>query len=327
MRRRELILTLAGAALASPLAARAQQPAMPTVAWLDFGSPEGAREAVPAFQRGLEDIGYVDGRNVVIEYDWAEGHSDRLQALAADLARRQVAVIVASGTPSALAVKEATKTIPVVFRMGSDPVELGLVASLNRPGGNLTGLASRAADITAKRLALLHELIPAVSSIGMLVNPANPNYARAETRDLHSAAHTLGVRVLVLNGGSESDIAAAFATLVEQRAGALLVSADTFFYGTRDQIVSLAARHAIPTMFFESASVAAGGLLSYGPDLVDANHQAGVYTGRILRGEKPADLPIVQPTKFELMINLKTAKALGLTVPANLLAQADEVIE
>jgi putative ABC transport system substrate-binding protein len=327
VRRRDFINAIAGSVVAGPFAARAEQPAMPTIAWLDFWSPEAAREAIPAFQQGLADAGYVEGRNVLIEYHWAEGHDDRLRVLAADLVRRQVAVIVASTTSATLAAKAATPTIPVVFRIGSDPVELGLVASLNRPAGNLTGITSQATDITVKRLALLHELAPAVSSIAMLVNPANLNYARAETRDLQSAARALGVRVLVLNGGTETDIAAAFATLIEQRAGALLIGGDPFFYGARDQIVSLAARYAIPTMYFEITSVAAGGLLSYGPDLLGANRQVGLYTGRILRGEKPADLPVVQASKFELVINLKTARALGIDIPASILARADEVME
>jgi putative ABC transport system substrate-binding protein len=318
---------LGGAAVTWPLAARAQQPAIPTIGWLDFESPEAARESIPAFKRGLAEIGYVEGRNVVVEYRWAEAHNDRLPALAADLVRRQVAVIVALTTSSALAAKAATQTIPVVFRMGSDPVEIGLVASFNRPAGNLTGVANLAAEIAAKRFALLHELVPAVASIAMLVNPANSYYTQAETRDLQSTARVLGVRVLVLNGGTESDVAAAFATLVEQQAGALLIGGDTFFFTARDQIMSLAARYAIPTMFFDSVSVAAGGLLSYGPDLLGANQQVGLYTGRILRGEKPADLPVVQATRFELVINLKTAKTLGLTMSPTLLAIADRVIE
>jgi putative tryptophan/tyrosine transport system substrate-binding protein len=327
MRRREFITLLGGVSAAWSLAARAQQPAMPTIAWLDFQSRESTREAIPAFQQGLAETGYVEGRNVVIEYHWAEGNHDRLQGLAADLVRRQVAVIAAVTTPSALAAKAATQTIPVVFRIGSDPVELGLVAGFNRPAGNVTGVALLAADITAKRLGVLHELVPAVASIAMLINPDNPIYAHAETRDLQSAARGLGVRVLVLNGGTESDIAAGFASLVEQRVGALLISADTSFYAARDQIISLAAHYAIPTMFFESASVTAGGLLSYGPDLLAGNHQVGLYAGRILRGEKPADLPVARTTKFELAINLKTAKTLGLTMPPTILAMADKVIE
>ncbi len=326
MRRRDFI-TLLGGTAAWPLAARAKQPPMPTIAWLDFGSPDAMREAVPAFRQGLAEAGYVDGRNVAIEYHWAEHHEDRLPALAADLVHRNVAVIVASTTPSALAAKRATQTLPVVFRIGRDPVELGLVASFNRPAGNLTGVADIAADIAAKRLALLHELVPAASTIAMLANPSNPSFARAETKDLQSAPGALGVRVSVLNGGAKSDIAAAFATIVEQRAGALLVSADFFFFAARDQIVSLAARNRIPTMFLDRPSVLAGGLLSYGPDLLDANHQVGLYAGRILNGEKPADLPVVQTTKFELVINLKTAKAIGLDIPPAILARADEVIE
>jgi putative ABC transport system substrate-binding protein len=327
MRRREFVTLLGGAAVAWPLAARAQQPAMPTIAWLDSQSRESTREAIPAFQQGLAETGYVEGRNVVIEYHWVEGNHDRLQAFATDLVRRHVAVIAAVTTPSALAAKAATQTIPVVFRIGSDPVELGLVAGFNRPAGNVTGVALLAADITAKRLGVLHELVPTVASIAMLINPDNPIYAQAETRDLQSAARGLGVRVLVLNGGTESDIAAGFASLAEQRAGALLISADTFFYAARDQIISLAAHYAIPTMFFESASVTAGGLLSYGPDLLAGNHQVGLYAGRILRGEKPADLPVARTTKFELAINLKTAKTLGLTMPPTILAMADRVIE
>jgi putative ABC transport system substrate-binding protein len=250
----------------------------------------------------LAETGYVEGRNVIVEYH------------AADLVRRHVAVIVATTTSSALAAKAATQTIPIVFSTGKDPVALGLVASLNPPATNLTGVAILAADIAPKRLALLHELVPAITSVAMLVNPGNPSYVQAETKDLQSAARVLGVRVLVLNGGTESDIAAAFATLVEQQVSALLISADSFFLAGSQQIISLAARYAIPTMFYDRASVAAGGLLSYGNDLDDGTRQVGVYVGRILKGEKPADLPLVQPTKFDLVINLKTAKALGLTI-------------
>jgi putative ABC transport system substrate-binding protein len=238
-----------------------------------------------------------------------------------------VAVIFAATTSSALAAKAATQTIPIVFTLGSDPVALGLVASLNRPGRNLTGVAVLAAEIATKRLALLHELVSAIASIALLVNPANPNYVQAETKDLQSAARVLGVRVLVLNGGTESDVAAAFATLVEQQVSALLISADTFFYTARQQILSLAARYAIPTMFYDRESVVAGGLLSYGAEQPDILRQVGLYAGRILKGEKPADLPVIQPTKFELTINMKTAKALGLTIPETLLATADEVIQ
>jgi putative tryptophan/tyrosine transport system substrate-binding protein len=323
MRRREFIAGLGAAVW--PLAARAQQPALPVVGWLDGQSPESAREYLPAFRRGLAETGYVEGRNVIVEYHWAENDNDRLSALAADLVRRQVAVIVASTTSAALAAKAATQTIPIVFRIGSDPVALGLVASLNRPAGNLTGIANL--DIVTKRLALLHELVPAIASIALLVNPANPSYVQAETKDLQPAARVLGVRVLVLNGGTEGEIATAFATLVEQQIGALLISADSFFVTARQQILSLAARYAILTMFIDRASVAAGGLLSYGNDFRDVSRQVGLYAGRILKGEKPADLPVFQSTKFELTINLKTAKALGLTIPETLLATADEVIQ
>jgi len=326
VRRRTFIAGL-GSAVTWPLAARAQQASMPVIGWLDLQSPEAARESVPAFQKGLAETGYVEGRDVTVEYRWAENHIDRLPVLAADLVRQRVTVIVAVTTASALAAKAATQTIPIVFRVGSDPVEIGLVATFNRPAGNLTGIANLSTGIVSKRLALLHELVPGIASIAMLVNPANPSYVQAETKDLQSAAHVLGVRVLVLNGGTESDIAAAFATLVEQQVSALLLGADNFFNTARHQIISLAARYAIPTMFYDRASVAAGGLLSYGADLLDANRQVGLYTGRILKGEKPADLPVIQPTKFELTINMKTAKALGLTIPETLLATADEVIQ
>jgi putative tryptophan/tyrosine transport system substrate-binding protein len=326
MRRREFIAGLGAAAW--PLAARAQQAAVPVIGWLHGGAPEAAREAIPAFRQGLAETGYVEGRNVAVEYRWAMGDGERLPALAADLVRKKVSAIVT--LPSILAAsaaKAATQTIPVVFFIGADPIELGLVASFNRPGGNLTGVANQTAEIAAKRLQLLHELVPAVASIAMLVNPANSFFTQIETRDLPSAASILGVHLLVLNAGTESEIAAAFANLVEQRAGAILLGSDFFFWGAREQIVSLAARYAIPTMFAESAAVAAGGLVSYLSDLRGSFRQIGLYTGRILNGEKPSDLPVVQPTKFELVINLRTAKALGLMVPQSILLRADEVIE
>jgi putative ABC transport system substrate-binding protein len=328
MQRRDFVAGL-GAGVALPFAAWAQQPstAVPVIGWLDGQSPEMTQEFLPPFRRGLAETGYVEGRNVIVEYHWAENDNDRLSALATDLVRRHVAVIVAVNTSSTLAAKAKTQTIPIVFLTGSDPVALGLVASLNRPAGNLTGVATLSGDIAPKRLALLHELVPAIASIAILVNPANPSYVQAETKDLQSAARVLGVRVLVLNGGTEPDIAAAFATLVEQRVSALLISADTFFYTARQQIISLAAHYAIPTMFYDRASVAAGGLFSYGDDFSARSSQVGLYAGRILKGEKPADLPVVQPTKFDLVINLKTAKALGLTIPETLLATADEVIQ
>jgi putative ABC transport system substrate-binding protein len=326
MRRRDFV-TFSAAFAAWPLAADAQQPTLPVIGWLDFESPKTAREIIPAFEQGLAETGYVVSRNVIVEYRWAEGQPDQLPVLAADLVRRQVALIVAATTSSALAVKAATQTIPVVFRIGSDPVGIGLVASLNRPGGNITGIANLTAEITAKRLAMLHELVPAVASIAFFANPTNAAYAQAETRDLQSAARALGVRVLTLDAGNGRDIATAFATLIEQKAGAVLIGADTYFFGVREQIISLAARNAIPVMFLDSVSVGAGGLLSYGPDFLGANHQVGLYAGRILRGERPADLPVIQTTKFKLGINLKTAKALDLKVPLTLLVSADEVIE
>jgi len=326
MRRREFIAGL-GSAAAWPVVTRAQQAGMPVVGWLAGQSPESEREVLPAFRMGLAETGYVEGRNVIVEYSGAENDYDRLSALAADLVRRHVAVIVAADTASALAAKAATQSIPIVFRTGTDPVALGLVASFNRPSGNLTGVTGVSAEIAPKRLALLHELVPAIGSVAMLVNPANPSFVQAETKDLQSAARVLGVRMLVLNGGTESDIAAAFATLVEQQVGALLISADSFFATASRQIISLAARYAIPTMFYTRPAIAAGGLLSYGGDGREVPRQVGLYAGRILKGEKPADLPVVQPTKFDLVINLKTAKTLGLTIPETLLATADEVIQ
>jgi putative ABC transport system substrate-binding protein len=326
MKRREFIAGL-GAAMIWPRSALAQQGPLPTIGWLDFAPRESTRDSVPAFKQGLAEAGYAVGRNAEIEYRWADGHGEMLPALAADLVNRQVTVIFASTTPAALAAKAATRNIPIVFRIGTDPVEIGLVASINRPAGNLTGVAQLGSDIAAKRLALLHELVPAAQLIAIIVDPANPIFAQAETRDLQSAARVLGVRVLVLNAGNDNDVAAAFSRLVELRAGALLMGADTFFYAARDQIISLAARYAMPTMYYESAAVPSGALLSYGPDIFRSNHQAGIYTGRILKGEKPADLPVVRPTKFELAINMKTAKALSLTIPETLLATADLVIE
>jgi putative ABC transport system substrate-binding protein len=275
-KRRDFIAGL-GSAVAWPVVARAQQPTMPVVGWLDGQSPETGREILPAFRKGLAETGYVEGRNVIVEYRWAENDNDRLSALAADLVRRDVAVIVAPTTGSALAAKAATHTIPIVFRTGSDPVALGLVASLNRPTGNLTGVAALTGEIAPKRLALLHEVVPGIASIAMLVNPATPRLLQAETKDLQSAARVLGVSVLVLNGGTESDIAAAFVTLVEQRVSALLISGDTVFNAARQQILSLAARYAIPTMFYDRASVPAGGLLSYGPDGREVPRQVGLY--------------------------------------------------
>jgi putative tryptophan/tyrosine transport system substrate-binding protein len=327
MRRRVFIAGL-GSAVAWPVVARAQQAEKPTIGYLDAGSVETTREVVAAVHRGLSETGYVDGRNVTVEYRWAEDRFDRLPALADDLVRRQVAVIVSPGsTLAALAAKAATKSIPIVFTMGADPIEAGLVASLNRPGGNVTGIYSLSTAVAAKRLELLHGLVPAETSIAYLVNPTNHVGAEIETKELQVAARILGVRLLILNASDQSEFETAFATLVQQRAGVLLVAADGSFFRHLDQLVALAARQRVSAMFAWREATAAGGLMSYGTDRPAAWRQVGVYTGRILKGEKPADLPVQQVTKLELVINLKTAKALGLTIPETLLATADQVIE
>jgi putative ABC transport system substrate-binding protein len=329
MRRREFITLLAGAtaSIAAPLTAHAQQPAMPVIGFLDTASASATAPFLAAFRRGLSVAGYVEGRNVAIEYRWGEGHNDRLPDLAAELVRFQVAVIAAVNTPSALAAKAATQTIPIVFGVGVDPVEFRLVVSLNRPGGNVTGVTQLSIELAAKRLELLHELVPTATSIALLVNPTNPAYTKAETIEAEVAARALGVHLQILNASSLSDTDAAFASLVQQRADALLVSADSSFVAQRDELVALAARYKMPTIYHRREAAAAGGLMSYGPSLAEAYHHVGVYTGRILSGEKPADMPVHQSTKFELVINLKTAGALGLDVPQTLLASADEVIE
>jgi putative ABC transport system substrate-binding protein len=312
MRRRQFIAGL-GSAAAWPMVAWAQQPAVPTIGWLYFLSPDARQYLMPAFHQGLAETGYVEGRNVAITHRWADGHADRQPVLAADLVRRQVAVIVTDTTISAVDAKAATQTIPIVFFAGGDPVEFGLVASLNRPGGNVTGVTVLGPDITTKRLELLHKLVPSARSIAMLVSTYS-QYAESDTRNLQSAARVLGLRVLVINGQIENEIAPAFAMLVEQQADAILMGSHVFSESVRDQIISLAAHHAIPTMFFNPNDVPAGGLVSYGSDLVDAFHQVGVYTARILKGEKAADLPVVQSTRFNLGINLKTARTLGLEI-------------
>jgi putative ABC transport system substrate-binding protein len=327
MRRRDFIVLMGGAA-SSPLwprAARAQQ-RMPVVGYLGTASLEAEREFVAAFHRGLAETGYVEGRNVAVEYRWAESRNDRLPALAAELVRRQVAVIMTGSTPGALAAKAATQTIPIVFGVGSNPVEIGLVASLNRPGGNLTGVSQLNVDLGAKRLELLHELVPAATQIAVLVNPTNPA-GEALLKEAQVAARVLGVRLSALNASSESEIEGAFAMLVGQRAGALLMQGDPVFIAQRDRIVALAARHAVPAIYQFREFAAAGGLMSYGASITDSYRLAGVYTGRILKGDKPADLPVQQATRFEMVFNLKTAKALGLTVPTSTLLRADEVIE
>jgi putative tryptophan/tyrosine transport system substrate-binding protein len=327
MRRRELI-TLLGGAAAWPLVARAQQPALPVVGYLGGETFESSRDRIAGFYRGMADTGYVEGRNVAIEYRWAEYHYDRLPSLAAELVRRQVAVIAVMGSaPGALALKAATQTIPIVFMIGPDPIKLGLVASLNRPGGNLTGATTINVEVIAKRLELLHELMPAATSIAVLVNPTNSAATEPETRELQAAAHVLGLQLLVLNASTLREIEAAYASFASHRADAILVSGESFFTAYRDQIVMLAARYAVPAIYSGRSYVDAGGLISYGTDSLDGYRQVGVYSGRILKGEKPADLPVQQVTKIELVINLKTARALGLTVPLTLLARADEVIE
>jgi putative tryptophan/tyrosine transport system substrate-binding protein len=328
IRRREFIFTLGGAAAAWPLAARAQQPAMPVVGILSGASLETRREFVAAFHRGLAETGYIEGQNVAIEYRWADGQNNRLPALAAELVRRQVAVIATLGsTPATLAAKVATQSIPIVFWVGTDPVEAGLVASLNRPGGNLTGVASLAIEVAGKCLEVLRELVPAATSVGLLVNPTNPATTESYTREVQNAARVLGLRLLVQNASKGNEIEPAVATLLQQRVGALMSMADPIFFTQIDQLVALAARHAIPAISPYREFTAAGGLVSYGSNLNDAYRQVGIYTGRILKGEKPGDLPVMQPTKFDLVINAKTARALGITVPLPLSGRADEVIE
>jgi putative ABC transport system substrate-binding protein len=327
MKRREFITLIGGAAAAWPLAARAQQAATPVIGLLGSGTPAGFAPIVAAVRQGLDESGYADARKVTIEYRWAEDQYNQLPAQMADLVRRQVSAIVAPvSTPAALAAKAATISIPIVFSIGGDPVELGLVASLNRPGGNITGVTWRSTELIAKGLEIIVELVPGSTLIAALVNPGNPN-TEVQARDLHSAARRLGRQVRILNAGTEQEIHSAFAALTHERAEALLVAPDGFFFNRRDQIVALASRHNMPALYSWPEYVRAGGLMSYGSSLSDANRLVGVYTGQILKGAKPADLPVVQSTKVELLINLKTAKALGLDIPPTLLARADEVIE
>jgi putative ABC transport system substrate-binding protein len=325
--RRELLAALGSAAAAWPLAARAQQRTMPVIGFLSSRSPGESADLVAAFRRGLAEGGYVEGQNVSLEFRWGEGRYERLTAYAAELVRRAVTVIVtAGGDPAAQAAKAATATIPIVFVSGSDPVKVGLVASLNRPGGNITGVHMLILGLGAKRLGLLHELMPAVNPVGILVNP---NFADAQTqlRDVEDAAQSLGLKLVVEKAGTEFEFETAFADLARQKAGAILVIADPFFTSQRVEIAALAARYAMPAVFELREYAAAGGLMSYGPDLADGYRQGGVYAGKILKGQKPAELPVEQPTKLGLVINLKTAKALGLQIPDKLLALADEVIE
>jgi putative ABC transport system substrate-binding protein len=323
MRRREFIAGLASVTTV-PLVARAQQ--QPVIGYLNSRSRDGDTSFLTAFLKGLNETGYVESQNVVIEYRWAEGQYDRLPALAADLVRRQVAVMAATSTPAALAAKAATSTIPIVFTAAADPVALGLVESLSRPSGNTTGVSAYFSPLGAKRLELVHKLVPNVAVIGVLVNPTYPD-AESQSKDVREAARMLGREARVVNASSEGELSAVFSLLVQLKAGILLVTADAFFLSRRDQLVALAARHSIPVLYWAREFVLAGGLMSYGPDIGDGYHQAGVYAGRILKGAKPGDLPVVQPTKFELVINLKAAEALGVTIPETLLATADEVIQ
>jgi putative tryptophan/tyrosine transport system substrate-binding protein len=326
MRRREFITLLGGAATAWPLAARAQQPTMPVIGYLDASSPGASASRAVIFRRGLAETSYVDGRNVTIEYRWAEGRYDRLPEMAAELVRRRVAVIVAGPIPAALAAKAVTATIPIVFFVAGDPVKLGLVANLARPGGNATGFNNFVAELGAKHLGLLRELLPTATRIGLLVNPTNP-IVEDVTKDVTAAALAAGVQIDVVRASSSSEIETAFATLVRNRADALVVGSDSFLFSRRLQLATWATRHAIPAVSNGREFAETGGLMSYGTSLTEVYLQLGVYAGRILNGAKPAELPVVQSTKFEFLINLPSARALGLEIPATLLARADEVIE
>jgi putative tryptophan/tyrosine transport system substrate-binding protein len=326
MRRREFIVGLAGAA-AWPGVARAQQTTIPLVGYLASEQlTDARREILTAFKRGLADAGYIEGRNVIIEYYSADGQNDRLPALARELVRRQVSLIEVAGTPAALAAKAATTTIPIVFNLGSDPVQVGLVASMNQPGGNITGITNIGVELTAKRLEVLHQVVPTTKSIGILTNRTNP-IASALIVETQTAARALGINSLVVDASSQEEITAAFAKFADVRVGALLVSADTLFIAQVNQLVALAAYTKIPASYEFRLFPAAGGLMSLGPNLLVTERQSGVYAGRILKGEKPADLPVQQATKFELIINMKTAKSLGLTIPETVLAIANEIIE
>jgi putative ABC transport system substrate-binding protein len=327
MKRRDFITLLGSAAVAWPLAARAQQAAVPVVGVLSAEWPNLFSDRLRAFHDGLRETGYVEGRNLAIEYRWAEGRNDRLPTLAAELVRRQVTVIVSTSTPAVLAARTATTTIPTVFFVAADPVQLGLVTSLSRPGGNLTGVVTLNVEVAAKRLELLHELVPTATVVALLVNPTSAALAETTTRDLEAAASTLGLELHVLHASSEREIDAAFATLVQLRAGALVIGADPLFTSRSEQLATLTIRHRVPAIYQFREFVSTGGLMAYGSTVLDTYRPLGVYTGRILKGEKPAELPVQQATKVELVINMKTAKALGLTVPLPMIGRVDEVIE
>lgn len=327
MRRREFIKVIAASAATWPIAARAQQAAIPVVGFINASSARNYSRQLEAFLKGLGESGYVDGRNVAVEYRWAEDQYDRLPAMAADLVHRQVAVIVATSTTAALAAKAATTTIPIIFELGTDPVKLGLVASLNRPGGNLTGVTQLGIEVAPKRLELLHELLPTARVMALLVNPAEPAIAEPTAKEALAAARTLGLELHIMNASSEADFDGVFAKLSQLRAGGLVVVGGTFFVSHEEQLAALTVRHAVPAAFEHREFAAAGGLLSYGSNITDAYRLTGIYTGRILKGDKPAELPVQQATKVELYINLKAARALGITVPLPLSGRADELIE
>ena len=327
MQRREFITLLGGAAAAWPFSVRAQQPTIPVIGFVNVASAKDYEPRLSAFLKGLSETGYVDGRNVAIEYRWAENQSDRLPAMVADLVRRQVAVIAATGTQAAVAAKAATTTIPIVFELGSDPVRLGLVASINRPSGNVTGVTNANVGIAPKLLQMLHELLPTARIMALLVNPAEPALAETYTKEVQAAARALGLELHVLNASTEGDFDEVFAKLIQLRAGGLVIGGGAYFTSRTEQLAALSVRHAVPAIYYNRRFAVAGGLLSYGADSTDAYRLAGIYTGRVLKGDKPADLPVQQATKVELYINLKTAKALGLTIPNTLIGRADEVFE
>jgi putative ABC transport system substrate-binding protein len=327
MRRREVISLLGAAAAAWPIKARAQQPALPVVGFLNGGSPDGFAPQVNAFHQGLKEAGYVEGQNVTIEYRWANDQYDRLAALADDLVKRRVSVIAATSTPANLVAKASTSTIPIVFTAGGDPVQLGLVASLNKPGGNVTGATQLAVEVVPKRLEVLHELVPAATVMALMVNPADRTQAEPVAQEAEAAAHKLGLQLRVVQVSTEGDLEGVFASFSQMAAGALVIGGGAFFNNHTEELAALAIRHSVPAIAQYRQFVSAGGLASYGGSITESYRLAGVYTGRVLKGEKPADLPVQQATKVDLIINLKTAKTLGITVPLSLLGRADEVIE